>query len=141
MPDAQAPAPLSPRRLKACSRLPHPPVGMNCSNSVTSKQSVEIAMALPSHKARNACDEIGATGSARVTGLLFFVCNIPIWYGAASPSILRAQRGSRRHACRCRWEKVKTPLAKQGHVELKCEFCNRAFRYDDAQVGRSCAAR
>jgi molecular chaperone Hsp33 len=25
-------------------------------------------------------------------------------------------------------------LAEQGHVELKCEFCNRAFRYDDAQV-------
>jgi molecular chaperone Hsp33 len=51
------------------------------------------------------------------------------------------------HDCRCTPERlagvvrmlgaeeVKTLLAEQGHVELKCEFCNRAFRYDDAQVG------
>jgi molecular chaperone Hsp33 len=50
------------------------------------------------------------------------------------------------HDCRCTPERlagvvrmlgadeVKTLLAEQGHVELKCEFCNRAFRYDDAQV-------
>jgi redox-regulated HSP33 family molecular chaperone len=25
-------------------------------------------------------------------------------------------------------------LAEQGHVELTCEFCNRAFRYTDGQV-------
>jgi molecular chaperone Hsp33 len=31
-------------------------------------------------------------------------------------------------------EEVKSLLAEQGHVELKCEFCNRAFRYDDRQV-------
>jgi molecular chaperone Hsp33 len=31
-------------------------------------------------------------------------------------------------------EEVKSLLAEQGHVELKCEFCNRAFRYDDKQV-------
>ena len=31
-------------------------------------------------------------------------------------------------------DEVKSLLAEQGHVELKCEFCNRAFRYDDAQV-------
>jgi molecular chaperone Hsp33 len=50
------------------------------------------------------------------------------------------------HDCRCTPERLagvvrmlgedetKTLLAEQGHVELKCEFCNRAFRYDDAQV-------
>jgi molecular chaperone Hsp33 len=50
------------------------------------------------------------------------------------------------HDCRCTPERlagivqmlgadeVKSILAEQGHVELKCEFCNRAFRYDDAQV-------
>lgn len=50
------------------------------------------------------------------------------------------------HDCRCTPERlagvvrmlgddeVKTLLAEQGHVELKCEFCNRAFRYDDKQV-------
>jgi molecular chaperone Hsp33 len=50
------------------------------------------------------------------------------------------------HDCRCTperlagvvrmlgQEEVKSLLAEQGHVELKCEFCNRAFRYDDVQV-------
>ena len=50
------------------------------------------------------------------------------------------------HDCRCTPERlagvvrmlgadeVKSLLAEQGHVELKCEFCNRAFRYDDKQV-------
>jgi molecular chaperone Hsp33 len=50
------------------------------------------------------------------------------------------------HDCRCTPERlagvvrmlgdeeVKTLLAEQGHVELRCEFCNRAFRYDDRQV-------
>jgi molecular chaperone Hsp33 len=50
------------------------------------------------------------------------------------------------HDCRCTPERlagvvrmlgadeVKSLLAEQGHVELRCEFCNRAFRYDDAQV-------
>ena len=50
------------------------------------------------------------------------------------------------HDCRCTPERlagvvqmlghdeVKALLAEQGHVELTCEFCNRAFRYDDAQV-------
>jgi molecular chaperone Hsp33 len=50
------------------------------------------------------------------------------------------------HDCRCTperlagvvqmlgLEEVKSLLAEQGHVELKCEFCNRAFRYDDRQV-------
>ena len=50
------------------------------------------------------------------------------------------------HDCRCTPERlagvvrmlgaeeVKGLLAEQGHVELKCEFCNRAFRYDDQQV-------
>lgn len=50
------------------------------------------------------------------------------------------------HDCRCTPERlagvvrmlgadeVKTLLAEQGHVELKCEFCNRAFRYDAVQA-------
>ena len=50
------------------------------------------------------------------------------------------------HDCRCTPERlagvvrmlgadeVKSLLTEQGHVELKCEFCNRAFRYDDVQV-------
>jgi molecular chaperone Hsp33 len=50
------------------------------------------------------------------------------------------------HDCRCTPERLagvvrmlgadelKTLLAEQGHVELTCEFCNRAFRYDDRQV-------
>jgi molecular chaperone Hsp33 len=52
------------------------------------------------------------------------------------------------HDCRCTPERlagvvrmlgaeeVKSLLAEQGHVELKCEFCNRAFRYDDRDVAR-----
>jgi molecular chaperone Hsp33 len=50
------------------------------------------------------------------------------------------------HDCRCTPERLagvvrmlgeeelKSLLAEQGHVELTCEFCNRAFRYDDRQV-------
>jgi molecular chaperone Hsp33 len=50
------------------------------------------------------------------------------------------------HDCRCTPERLagvvrmlgeeetRSLLAEQGHVELKCEFCNRAFRYNDAQV-------
>ncbi len=50
------------------------------------------------------------------------------------------------HDCRCTPERlagvvqmlgadeVKSLLAEQGHVELKCEFCNRAFRYDSVQA-------
>lgn len=50
------------------------------------------------------------------------------------------------HDCRCTPERlagvirmlgedeVKTLLADEGHVELKCEFCNRAFRYDEASA-------
>jgi molecular chaperone Hsp33 len=50
------------------------------------------------------------------------------------------------HDCRCTPERLagvvrmlgadelKSLIAEQGHVELTCEFCNRAFRYDDAQV-------
>src|SRR5262245_39202659 len=52
------------------------------------------------------------------------------------------------HDCRCTPERlagvvrmlgaeeVKSLLAEQGHVELKCEFCNRAFRYDERDVAR-----
>jgi molecular chaperone Hsp33 len=50
------------------------------------------------------------------------------------------------HDCRCSPERLagvvrmlgedelKSLLAEQGHVELTCEFCNRSFRYDDAEV-------
>jgi molecular chaperone Hsp33 len=50
------------------------------------------------------------------------------------------------HDCRCTPERLASVvrmlgepeltslLAEQGHVELTCEFCNRAFRYGDAQV-------
>jgi molecular chaperone Hsp33 len=50
------------------------------------------------------------------------------------------------HDCRCTPERLAgvmqmlgeaeltSLLAEQGHVELKCEFCNKAFRYDDVQV-------
>lgn len=50
------------------------------------------------------------------------------------------------HDCRCTPERlagvvqmlgeteVNSLLAEQGHVELKCEFCNKAFRYDDVQI-------
>ncbi len=52
------------------------------------------------------------------------------------------------HDCRCTPERlagvvrmlgadeVKNLLGEQGHVELKCEFCNRSFRYDDRDVAR-----
>ena len=52
------------------------------------------------------------------------------------------------HDCRCTPDRlagvvrmlgadeVKSLLAEQGHVELKCEFCNRAFRYDERDVAR-----
>jgi molecular chaperone Hsp33 len=50
------------------------------------------------------------------------------------------------HDCRCTPERlagvvqmigeaeVASLLAEQGHVELTCEFCNKAFRYDDVQA-------
>jgi molecular chaperone Hsp33 len=50
------------------------------------------------------------------------------------------------HDCRCSPERLagvlrmlgedelKSLLAEHGHVELTCEFCNRSFRYDDAEV-------
>jgi molecular chaperone Hsp33 len=50
------------------------------------------------------------------------------------------------HDCRCTPERlagvvrmlgedeVRSLLAEQGYVELTCEFCNRSFRYDDAQA-------
>jgi molecular chaperone Hsp33 len=50
------------------------------------------------------------------------------------------------HDCRCTPEylariirmlgaaEVDDLLRERGHVELTCEFCNRAFRYDDAQI-------
>jgi molecular chaperone Hsp33 len=31
-------------------------------------------------------------------------------------------------------EELRSLLAEQGHVELTCEFCNRAFRYDETAV-------
>jgi molecular chaperone Hsp33 len=31
-------------------------------------------------------------------------------------------------------DEVKTLLADEGRVELTCEFCNRAFRYDEVAV-------
>jgi molecular chaperone Hsp33 len=52
------------------------------------------------------------------------------------------------HDCRCTPERlagvvrmlgedeVKSLLAEQGHVELKCEFCNRAFRYEENDIKR-----
>jgi molecular chaperone Hsp33 len=55
------------------------------------------------------------------------------------------------HDCRCTPERlagvvrmlgedeVKSLLAEQGHVELKCEFCNRAFRYEEADIKRMLA--
>jgi len=64
----------------------------------------------------------------------------------AGQSIRLFQSRPVEHDCRCTPERlagvvrmlgadeVKSLLAEQGHVELKCEFCNRAFRYDDTQV-------
>jgi molecular chaperone Hsp33 len=55
------------------------------------------------------------------------------------------------HDCRCTPERlagvvrmlgedeVKSLLAEQGHVELKCEFCNRAFRYERTDIERMLA--
>lgn len=55
------------------------------------------------------------------------------------------------HDCRCTPERlagvvrmlgedeVKSLLAEQGHVELKCEFCNRAFRYEENDLKRMLA--
>jgi molecular chaperone Hsp33 len=55
------------------------------------------------------------------------------------------------HDCRCTPERlagvvrmlgedeVKSLLAEQGHVELKCEFCNRAFRYEQNDINRMLA--
>ena len=31
-------------------------------------------------------------------------------------------------------DELNSLLAEQGHVELNCEFCNRAFRYHDSDV-------
>jgi molecular chaperone Hsp33 len=70
---------------------------------------------------------------------------LPKLFAGQSIRLFAARRVE--HDCRCTPERlagvvrmlgpdeVKTLLAEQGHVELKCEFCNRAFRYDDVQVG------
>jgi molecular chaperone Hsp33 len=69
---------------------------------------------------------------------------LPKLFGGQSIRLFTAKPVA--HDCRCTPERlagvvrtlgkdeVKTLLSEQGHVELKCEFCNRAFRYDDAQV-------
>ena len=57
------------------------------------------------------------------------------------------------HDCRCTPEylarivrmlgaaEVEGLLRERGHVELTCEFCNRAFRYDDGQIEAIFAGR
>ncbi len=55
---------------------------------------------------------------------------------APSSTTAAARRNGSRVSFACSGaDEVRALLAEQGHVELKCEFCNRAFRYDDAQVG------
>jgi molecular chaperone Hsp33 len=109
-----------------------------------------LLQVLPGHGEELAADAFesaaacAATVSAgELTGLAADVL-LPKLFAGQSIRLFAAKPVA--HDCRCTPERlagvvrmlgadeVKTLLAEQGHVELKCEFCNRAFRYDDAQV-------
>lgn len=110
-----------------------------------------LLQVLPGHGQERAADAFqtaaacAATVSAAELTQLSAEHLLPKLFAGQSIRLFAAR--SVAHDCRCTPERlagvvrmlgedeVKSLLAEQGHVELKCEFCNRAFRYDNAQVG------
>lgn len=109
-----------------------------------------LLQVLPGHGEERAIDafETAAACAATVTTAELTTRSaedlLPKLFGGQSIRLFSSKPVS--HDCRCTPERLagvvrmlgedelKSLLAEQGHVELKCEFCNRAFRYDDAQV-------
>jgi molecular chaperone Hsp33 len=109
-----------------------------------------LLQVLPGHGEERAVDEFDAAAACaatvsteELTGLSAEEL-LPKLFVGHSIRVFEAKPVA--HDCRCTPERLsgvvrmigedelKTLLAEQGHVELTCEFCNRAFRYDDAQV-------
>ena len=109
-----------------------------------------LLQVLPGHGARETTNDFEAAAACAATVSAAELTSLPaeellpkLFVG--HPIRLFAARPVA-HDCRCTPERlagvvqmlgaeeVKTLLAEQGHVELKCEFCNRAFRYDSAQA-------
>ena len=109
-----------------------------------------LLQVLPGHGEERAADAFvaaaacAATVSAEELTQLPAEDLLPKLFAGQSIRLFSARPVS--HDCRCTPERlagvvrmlgdeeVKNLLAEQGHVELKCEFCNRSFRYDDLQV-------
>ena len=109
-----------------------------------------LLQVLPGHGEREASDDFEAAAACAATVSAAELTSLPaeellpkLFVGHAI-RLFSARPVA--HDCRCTPERlagvvrmlgadeVKSLLAEQGHVELKCEFCNRAFRYDSAQA-------
>jgi len=109
-----------------------------------------LLQVLPGHSEREATDDFEAAAACAATVSAEELTSLPaeellpkLFVGHAI-RLFSAKPVA--HDCRCTPERlagvvrmlgadeVKTLLAEQGHVELKCEFCNRAFRYDEKQA-------
>lgn len=109
-----------------------------------------LLQVLPGHGEERAADAFAAAAACAATVTTTELTTSPIeellpkLFVGQSIRVFAAKPVS--HDCRCTPERlagvvrmlgeeeIKSLLSEQGHVELKCEFCNRAFRYDDAQV-------
>ncbi len=106
-----------------------------------------LLQVLPGHGEERAADAFETAAACAATVSIGELTEL-----AGRGAVAEAVRGARdppvrgapvAHDCRCTPERlagvvrmlgadeVKSLLAEQGHVELKCEFCNRAFRYDE----------
>jgi molecular chaperone Hsp33 len=120
---------------------------LHCDDEATSGLLLQV---LPGREEERAEDEFESAAACASTVSAVELARLP---AAALLPKLFAEHAIRvfdarpvTHDCRCTPERLAgvvrmlgpdettSILAEQGHVELKCEFCNRAFRYDDAQV-------
>ncbi len=109
-----------------------------------------LLQVLPGHDETRATDEFEAAAACAATVSAEELTNLaaeellPKLFAGHEIRLFAAHHVA--HDCRCTPERLagvvrmlgeeetKSLLAEQGHVELNCEFCNRAFRYDDRQV-------
>jgi len=109
-----------------------------------------LLQVLPGHGEERATDEFAAAAACATTVSAAELTNLtaeellPKLFAGQEIRLFAARPVA--HDCRCTPDRlagvvrmlgeaeVKSLLAEQGHVELTCEFCNRAFRYDDRQV-------
>jgi molecular chaperone Hsp33 len=109
-----------------------------------------LLQVLPGHGERQADDvfeELAACAATVSTGELTSLAAdelLPKLFAGHAIRVFRPRLIA--HDCRCTPERLagvlrmlgeselESLLAEQGHVELTCEFCNRAFRYTDGQV-------